>query len=381
MKLYSLQFIEHTFSFTTYIYSLLTAFIALILISTGIFYYRNRSNPRFRTLFILVSLIGALIIGVQTSRLIDQQNSDSKTGQTVQLLRNIAKEKHVSPTKVYANSNTLNDGMTIKINQKYYTVNFNSDLTSYNLQETKLVNKPQLVNKDDFSIGQSGFSSSAMDYWDVALKFIVGLITVVLQINLSGKGNLAPSNAVDQLQNYILGGIIGGTIYNSQITNLQFIIIMLIWSVIVFAIKFLTSQNNILNRLINGSPQVLISNGMVNVSRALKNGMTASELAFKLRINGINSFKEVKNATLEQNGQLTITTFDDEAIRYPIISDGQINELAIKREKLTEADILKMLDERQISLENIYLAQMNNNQLDIVKYPRKSKKNNMYFQR
>ena len=50
------------------------------MIISGIFYYRNQNNPRFRTLYILVSMIGALIIAMQAGRLIDQQNSDSKTG-------------------------------------------------------------------------------------------------------------------------------------------------------------------------------------------------------------------------------------------------------------------------------------------------------------
>lgn len=80
MNLYSLQYIEHSFNLITYFYSILTAFIALVMIISGIFYYRNQNNPRLRTLFILVSMIGALIIAMQAGRLIDQQNSDSKTG-------------------------------------------------------------------------------------------------------------------------------------------------------------------------------------------------------------------------------------------------------------------------------------------------------------
>jgi hypothetical protein len=57
-----------------------------------------------------------------------------------------------------------------------------------------------------------------LSYGDLTLKFIVGFIFMVLQINLFGKSNLAPTNAIDQLQNYVLGGIVGGMIYNSSIT-------------------------------------------------------------------------------------------------------------------------------------------------------------------
>ena len=44
----------------------------------------------------------------------------------------------------------------------------------------------------------------------------IGLLAIILQINLMGKGNLAPTSALDQLQNYVLGGIIGAIIYNDQ---------------------------------------------------------------------------------------------------------------------------------------------------------------------
>ena len=42
------------------------------------------------------------------------------------------------------------------------------------------------------------------------------MLCLILQINLLGKGNLAPTSAIDQVQNYVLGGIIGGIIYNKS---------------------------------------------------------------------------------------------------------------------------------------------------------------------
>ena len=54
-------------------------------------------------------------------------------------------------------------------------------------------------------------------YGMVFAKLAIGLLAIILQINLMGKGNLAPTSALDQLQNYVLGGIIGAIIYNDQI--------------------------------------------------------------------------------------------------------------------------------------------------------------------
>ena len=60
-----------------------------------------------------------------------------------------------------------------------------------------------------------------MFYIIVALKLVLGLLALVLVINLTGKGNLAPASATDQVQNYVLGGIVGGVIYNADISVCQ----------------------------------------------------------------------------------------------------------------------------------------------------------------
>ena len=41
-----------------------------------------------------------------------------------------------------------------------------------------------------------------MDYYlPIIIKFVLGLLVFILQINPTGKGNLAPSTAVDAVQN------------------------------------------------------------------------------------------------------------------------------------------------------------------------------------
>lgn len=47
-----------------------------------------------------------------------------------------------------------------------------------------------------------------LDYTQLFIKFALGILTLIIQINVFGKSNLAPTTALDQLQNYVLGGII-----------------------------------------------------------------------------------------------------------------------------------------------------------------------------
>lgn len=75
------------------------------------------------------------------------------------------------------------------------------------------------------------------NYSLIIIKFVLGMLCLILQINLLGKGNLAPTSAIDQVQNYVLGGIIGGIIYNNEISVLEFIMVLLIWTLIVFIVS------------------------------------------------------------------------------------------------------------------------------------------------
>ena len=65
-------------------------------------------------------------------------------------------------------------------------------------------------------------------YSPIIVKFALGIICFIFQINILGKGNLAPSSAMDQVQNYVLGGIIGGVIYNNAISVMQFVLVLIL---------------------------------------------------------------------------------------------------------------------------------------------------------
>ena len=129
---------------------------------------------------------------------------------------------------------------------------------------------------------------------------------------MSGKGNLAPTSASDQVQNYVLGGIIGGVIYNPSISILQFINILLIWVILVLTQKFLKTNNMLFKKVVDGEPTTVIKAGKIDVEATRKSGLSANDLAFKLRNQGIYSVKNVKRAVLEQNGQLIVVLKGEE---------------------------------------------------------------------
>lgn len=137
-----------------------------------------------------------------------------------------------------------------------------------------------------------------MDYTQLFIKFSLGILTLIIQINAFGKSNLAPTTALDQLQNYVLGGIIGGLIYNQSITVLQFLLVLIVWTLVVFILKFGRERSNWIRNLIDGKPVQVIKNGHVLVGNCMKAGISANELMFRLRSRGIYSVEKVKNSPI-----------------------------------------------------------------------------------
>ncbi|WP_273713030.1 DUF421 domain-containing protein [Leuconostoc mesenteroides] len=162
-------------------------------------------------------------------------------------------------------------------------------------------------------------------YLPILTKLAIGLVALIIQINVMGKGNLAPTNALNQVQNYVLGGIIGAVIYSDTITVFQFTIVLIIWTMLVMTFKFLKEHNRYVKLLIDGQPKVVIERGKVNIKNVLSSGLSANDLMFKLRSQSVYDLSQVKRAVLEINGQLTVILAGEENMKYPIIFDGQIN--------------------------------------------------------
>ena len=208
-----------------------------------------------------------------------------------------------------------------------------------------------------------------VSYINIAIKLAMGLLSIVMVINYTGKGNLAPSSASDQVQNYVLGGIIGGVIYNENIGLLQYFIILLIWFCLVLSLRWLKTNSVFFKKAIDGEPSLLISRGKLDTEACRKAGLTAHEIMFKLRSNNIYSIRNVKQAVLEQNGQLIVVMLGEENPRYPLVTDGTIQVQALDSIDKTEEWLLERLKEQGVeSVSDVFLAEYENGNLNIVLY-------------
>ena len=203
----------------------------------------------------------------------------------------------------------------------------------------------------------------------IAIKLALGLISLVFVINVTGKGNLAPSSAVDQVQNFVLGGILGGIIYNSSISILQYVVILIIWTILILLLKWLNTNVLVIKQLIDGKPVLIIKNGKLDSEACRSKGLSASDVALKLRSQGVFQLKDVKRAVIEQNGQFIIVRMGDENPKYPIITDGVIQTEILDTIGKSEEWLMEELQkEGYDNVADIFIAEYDKGQINVVTY-------------
>ena len=192
---------------------------------------------------------------------------------------------------------------------------------------------------------------------------------MVIIINISGKGNLAPTSASDQIVNYVLGGIIGGVIYNSNVKILDFVGILCIWCALVLALKWVKKHNVKAKQIIDGKALIIIDDGEIDVDNCRKLGLSAHDVAFKLRTSGIYSSKDVKRAVIEQNGQLIVIKAGEENPKFPVITDGQVHSDILEMIGKNEEWLIEELKKQGVDKQSkVFLGEYVDNSLILTTY-------------
>ena len=121
--------------------------------------------------------------------------------------------------------------------------------------------------------------------------------------------------------------------------------------------------------ILDGQPVILIKKGELDVEACRRARLTANDIAFKLRTNGVYSIKKVKRAVLEQNGQLIVVLQDEKNPKYPIITDGTVQtnilEVIDKDTEWLETTLKEMGYD---NISDIFLAEYDNGKINVVTY-------------
>lgn len=132
---------------------------------------------------------------------------------------------------------------------------------------------------------------------------------LLLIVRLLGKREIGNTSAFDLIVALILGEVVDEIIYG-DVTILQgvsAIVVVAIWHVINSWASF---RSEIIDKITGAPPTVLVKNGQIQHKNLAKERLNKDELLSELRMMGVDDVKEVKQATLEPNGKVSVIQED-----------------------------------------------------------------------
>jgi len=174
------------------------------------------------------------------------------------------------------------------------------------------------------------------------IRAIIIYLFLILGFRLAGKRELAQLNAMD----LVVLLLISNTVQNSIIGNDNTVTGGVIGAATLLVVNYLTVRflfaHPKFDRLIEGSPTVLMAEGHLNRDAMQKELVTRTELQVAAHRQGFGSLHEVEQAILESSGVISFIGKD------PSPTEAMREQIVAKLDDLSrQLDDLKMLVERR----------------------------------
>ncbi|MBS0846896.1 YetF domain-containing protein [Citrobacter sp. JGM124] len=205
-------------------------------------------------------------------------------------------------------------------------------------------------------------------YGFVLLKFIIGFIIVIAHLNFSGKTQLSQMTPVDFIGNFVLGGIIGGVIYNDVIPMYQYILVLLIGVLLISTLNWVSKHVGFFRTVTIGEPIPIIKNGRFLIESILskKNKIDIMSVSSQLHTQGIHSFQQVRYAQIEPNGQLSVVCEGTKIPAVIVMQNGKARPYELDSVEKDEAWLDAQLARLDIKPEDVFIAEFWGGKLNII---------------
>ncbi len=195
-------------------------------------------------------------------------------------------------------------------------------------------------------------------YLDITIKLIIGICAFLIVLRTTGKGQLSLMTPLDLIGNFVLGGIIGGVIYNKDITVFKFILVLIIWELIIIFVNLLRKHSTSLQHIIVGKVTPVIVDGKFQLEAFKEARLDINNFMTALQMKGV-SLQEVHYAQVEANNQVSIIRKDENKTSAVLVRDGKVDEEALKVLNHDQSWLDQKLKEKgfQGDIESIFFAE------------------------
>ena len=96
-----------------------------------------------------------------------------------------------------------------------------------------------------------------MQYFEIAVKLLTGMIGILVFLRIAGKAQMAQLTPLDTVSAFVIGALVGGVLYNPDMTALHILFALAVWTAFNLFIRF-CMRSKVLRRLIKGDSVYLV---------------------------------------------------------------------------------------------------------------------------
>ena len=143
-------------------------------------------------------------------------------------------------------------------------------------------------------------------YVQLTVELFFGFMGLLVSVKVIGRRQFQQISPFDFVSAIVLGEFLGNAIYDKEITVFHILYAIAIWTVLLYGIEKAVQKSRKLRRVIEGSPVLLIKNGVIDYRVLKKEKLDFVELLSLLRDKNTYAVREIEYAILEHNGLITI---------------------------------------------------------------------------
>lgn len=197
-------------------------------------------------------------------------------------------------------------------------------------------------------------------YLWVLLKVIIGMTVIIGYLNATGRNQISMMTSVDLVGNFVLGGVVGGIIYNDTLPITHYIALLFICVGVMVFYNYVSRKIGFLRKATIGQPIPIIRDGSFIMENLKQNAnrIDLNDVATALRMQNIFSFEGIRYAQIETTGHVSVICDDDVFPSVFLVLKGEIVKDALdnmnRSENWLQHQLASLGFDRQ---EKVFLAQ------------------------
>ena len=162
-------------------------------------------------------------------------------------------------------------------------------------------------------------------YISITLKLVTGMIGILAFLRITGKAQMAQITPLDTVSAFVIGALVGGVLYNPDMSMLHIIFALIVWTGFNMLVRF-AMRSAYMRHLIKGKRDFLVKKGIINFGNFKRNSLEMEQFRMLLRQKGIFSMFDVEDVLFETNGAVTVLPTGKTADSFLIVNNGEFVE-------------------------------------------------------